>query len=136
LPRAQRRGSRRYTVVIADRHTGVNRRISLNPRPVVGAAVALFALPVLVGLGLRWSAHAEISQLRTTAEVLEVENRSYRAATGELTTQLQSLQAAVTQLGESSALDSKVQRAIERLPALVRSRAAGGPSPARSSYPG
>jgi murein DD-endopeptidase MepM/ murein hydrolase activator NlpD len=133
LPRAQRRGSRRYTVVIADRHTGIYRRFLLNPRPVLGAAVALFTLPVLVGLGLRWSAHAEISQLRTTAEVLEVENRSYRAATGELTAQLQSLQAAVAQLGERSAVDPKVQRAIERLPALVRSRAAGGPLPSAVS---
>ncbi|HEX2310998.1 MAG TPA: hypothetical protein VHH91_09790, partial [Vicinamibacterales bacterium] len=126
MPHPQRRGSRRYTIVVADRHTRVFQRISLNPRPVVAAVVALFAFPVLVGLGLRWSAHAEISHLRTTAEVLEVENRSYRAATGQLTAQLQSLQAAVTQLGESSALDPKVQRAIERLPALVRSRAAGG----------
>jgi murein DD-endopeptidase MepM/ murein hydrolase activator NlpD len=133
LPHAQRRGSRRYTIVVADRHTRVFRRMALNPRPVVAAVVALFALPVLVGLGLRWSAHAEISQLRKTAEVLEVENQSYRAATGELTAQLQSLQAAVTQLGESAALDPKVQRAIERLPALVRWRAAGGPPPAASA---
>jgi len=85
---------------------------------------------VLVGLGLRWSARAEISQLQTAAEVLEVENRSYRAATGELTAQLQSLQTAVTQLGEGAAIDPEVQRAIERLPAIVRSRAAGGPPPA------
>jgi murein DD-endopeptidase MepM/ murein hydrolase activator NlpD len=133
LPPLQRRGSRRYTIVIADRHTRVYRRVSLNPRPVAGVIVALFALPVLVGLGLRWSAHAEIAQLRTTAEVLDLENRSYRAATGELTAQLQSLQAAVTQLGESSALDPKVQRAIERLPALVRSRAAGGPAPSAAA---
>ena len=72
--------------------------------------------------------------MRTTAEVLQVENRSYRAATGELTAQLQSLQAAVTQLGESSTLDPQAQRAVERLPALVRSRAAGGPPP--SAAPG
>jgi murein DD-endopeptidase MepM/ murein hydrolase activator NlpD len=130
LSRRLRRPARRYTVVLADRHTGVYRRFCINPRPVIGAALALFALPVLVGLGLRWSAHTEISQLQTAAEVLEVENRSYRAATGELTAQLQSLQTAVTQLGEGAAIDPKVQRAIERLPAIVRSRAAGGPSPA------
>ncbi len=94
------------------------------------AALALFALPVLVGLGLRWSAHAEIAQLQTNAQVLEVENRSYRAATGELTAQLQSLQTALTHLGEGSVLDPNVQRAIERLPAIVKSRAAGGPAPA------
>jgi murein DD-endopeptidase MepM/ murein hydrolase activator NlpD len=130
VPRRLRRRGRRYTIVLADRHTGVYRRFCINPKPVVGAALTLFALPVLVGLGLRWSAHAEIAQLQTAADVLEVENRSYRAATGELTAQLQSLQTAVTQLGEGAAIDPKVQRAIERLPPLVKSRAAGGPAPA------
>ena len=133
LPRRPRRVSRRYTIVLADRHTGVYRRFCVNPKPVVLATFALFALPVLVGLGIRWSARAEIAQLQTSTEVLEVENRSYRAATGELTAQLQSLQAAVTQIGDGSALDPRVQRAIERLPAVVKSRAAGGPPPSASN---
>jgi murein DD-endopeptidase MepM/ murein hydrolase activator NlpD len=136
LPRRLRRPSRRYTIVLADRHTGVYRRFCIDPKPVIVAVLALFALPVLVGLGLRWSARTEIAQLQTNAEVLDVENRSYRAATGELTAQLQSLQAAVTKLGEGSALAPDVQRAIERLPAIVRSRAAGGPPPsANSTHP-
>jgi murein DD-endopeptidase MepM/ murein hydrolase activator NlpD len=130
LPRRVRRPARRYKIVLADRHTGVYRRFCINPTPVIGAALAVFALPVLVGLGLRWSAHAEIAQLQTAAGALEIENRSYRAATGELTAQLESLQTAVTQLGEGAAIDPKTQRAIERLPAIVKSRAAGGPPPA------
>jgi len=129
LPRRRRRRGRRYTIVLADRHTGVYRRFRINPAPVISALVALFALPVLVGFGLRWSAHAEIVQLQTAAGVLELENRNYRAATGDLTAQLQSLQTAVTQLGEGAVIDAKVQRAIERLPRLVKSRAAGGPPP-------
>jgi len=132
LPRHPRRASRRYTIVLADRHTGVYRRFRINAKPVVTAALVLFALPVLVGLGLRWSARAEISQLQTSTEVLEVENRSYRAATGELTKQLASLQTAITQLGDRSKLDPNMQQAIERLPALVKSRAAGGPPPSAS----
>jgi len=128
-----RRPSRRYTIVIADRHTGIYRRLTLNLKPIVVGALAVFAVPVLVGLGLRWSALAEISQLRTSAEVLEVENRSFRAATGELTTQIQSLQAAMAQLGEKAVLDPQVRKAMERLPAVVKSRAAGGPSPATPS---
>ena len=42
------------------------------------AVLALFALPVLVGLGLRWSAHAEIAQLQTDARKC---SRSRTAAT-------------------------------------------------------
>ena len=67
----------------------------MNPRPVLVGVVVAFLLPVLIGLGLRWSAVSDISRLQTTADVLEVENRSYRAATGALTAQIQALQAAV-----------------------------------------
>jgi murein DD-endopeptidase MepM/ murein hydrolase activator NlpD len=122
-----RRRSRRYTIVIADRRTGVYRQLSISPRPILVAVLALFSLPVLVGLGLKWSAHAEIAQLRATAEVLDVENQSYREATGALTSQLQALQHTITDLGERAALDPTALKAIERLPSLVRSRATGGP---------
>jgi murein DD-endopeptidase MepM/ murein hydrolase activator NlpD len=123
----KRRTPRRYTIVVADRNTGVYRRFTLNPRPVVVTLVALFAFPVLVGLGLRWSAATEIAQLRASSEVLDVENRSYRAATGALTSQLQSLQAAISQVGERSAIDAATLKAMERLPALVKAQATGGP---------
>jgi murein DD-endopeptidase MepM/ murein hydrolase activator NlpD len=114
--------------VIADRKTGVYRRFSVNPRPILLAALTAFTLPVLMGLGLRWSATADIARLRTTAEVLDVENRSYRAATGALTGQIESLQAAIAQLHDRSQIDSKTARAIERLPAGIRNQAAGGPA--------
>jgi murein DD-endopeptidase MepM/ murein hydrolase activator NlpD len=131
---AKRRTPRRYTIVVADRQTGVYRRFTVNPRPVLLTLGALFAFPVLVGLGLRWSASTEIGHLRASAEVLDVENRSYRAATGALTSQLQSLQAAIAQVGERSAIDAATLKAMERLPALVKAQAAGGPAtPAAAS---
>lgn len=109
------------------------RRFTLNPRPLVLTVSALFVLPVLIGLGLKWSASAEIAQLRASAEVLDVENHSYRAATGALTSQLQSLQAAIPQVGERSAIDAATLKAMERLPALVKAQAVGGPSTAPRS---
>ena len=117
-------------MVIADRRTGVHRRFTANARPVVVGLAGAFLLPVLVGAGLRWSAKAEIEQLRTTAAVLELENRSFRATTGALTTQLQSLQHAITDIGQRAAIDPKSLKAMERLPALVKAAAVGGPSPA------
>lgn len=101
--------------------------MSVSPRPVLITCTLLFALPVLVGLGLKWSARAEIEQLRATTGVLELENQSYRQATGALATQLQELQHTITDLGERATLDPATSKAIERLPALVRSRATGGP---------
>ena len=91
--------SRRFTIVIADRRTGAYRRFGLRPVPALAAVALLFLLPVLVGMGLKWSARAEISALQSTAQRLDLENRNFRAATGELTTQLQSLQAVVGELG-------------------------------------
>jgi murein DD-endopeptidase MepM/ murein hydrolase activator NlpD len=118
--------SRRYTFVIADRHSGTVRRFTISLRPAVSVLVALFALPVLMGLGARWSASARITDLEATNAALQVENASYRAATGELADQISTLQAAVDQLGERAAVDPNASRAMEKLPAAVKSRAMGG----------
>jgi murein DD-endopeptidase MepM/ murein hydrolase activator NlpD len=118
--------ARRYTVVLADRSSGVVRRGTLSLRPFVIGVAFILILPVLVGLGAKWSARGEIDQLRTSNAALEVENGSYRAATSELTAQIQSLEGVLEDLGERSHLDPAQARAIQRLPAIVKSRAAGG----------
>ncbi len=119
--------SRRFTIVVADRRTGAYRRFGVRPVPALAAVALLFLLPVLIGMGLKWSARAEISSLQSTAQRLDLENRNFRAATGELATQLQSLQAVVGELGAKASVDSDTARAMDRLPAVVKSRAAGGP---------
>ncbi len=120
--------ARRYTVLIADRTTGVVRRLTISVRTAAGVVVGTLALPVLIGLGARWSAHAEIDRLRTTTTILEAENGNYRATTGELTTQIQSLENVIEDLGDRAALDPAAARAIQRLPAVTKARAAGGTS--------
>lgn len=118
--------SRRYSIVLADRTTGVVRRFTLPLWPAVAGVSMLFALPVLVGLGARWSARAAIAELDRSNTVLQIENSSYREATAQLTTQLTSLQAAVDSLGVQAAVDPEARRAMEKLPAVVKSRAMGG----------
>ncbi len=113
--------------MIADRRTGAYRRFGLRPVPALAAVALLFLLPVLVGMGLKWSARAEISSLQSTAQRLDLENRNFRTATGELATQVQSLQAVVSELGAKALVDTDTARAMDRLPAIVKSRAAGGP---------
>ena len=68
-------------------------------------------LPVLIGLGARWSALAEIAQLRATNATLEVENGNFRANTGELTTQIQSLESVIDDLGAAVCPRSRIRRA-------------------------
>ena len=76
--------ARRYTVVVADRSTGVVRRATISLRPFLSAIGFVLILPVLVGLGAKWSARGEIDQLKAANAALELENGSYRLATGEL----------------------------------------------------
>jgi murein DD-endopeptidase MepM/ murein hydrolase activator NlpD len=120
--------ARRYTFLIADRQTGAVRRLTLSLWPTLGAVAGLFALPVLIGLGARWSASATIDELRGTNTALRVENSSYREATGQLAGQISELQAAVDQLGERATVDANASRAMDKLPAIVKSRAMGGAS--------
>jgi len=118
--------SRRYTFVIADRQTGAVRRLTISLWPTLAAVMLAFALPVLIGLGARWSASATIGDLQTSNAALQVENASYRAATGELADQISALQTAVDQLGERAKVDPSASRAMDKLPPNIKSRAMGG----------
>ncbi|HET9468218.1 MAG TPA: peptidoglycan DD-metalloendopeptidase family protein [Vicinamibacterales bacterium] len=120
--------SKRYTIVLADRQTGTVRRVTIRLRPFAMAFVAVLAFPVLVGLGLRLSATAEVNHLRATNSTLEQENSSYREATGTLAAQIESLQAAIGELGVRSQLDPISARAMEKLPSNVKNHAVGGTS--------
>jgi murein DD-endopeptidase MepM/ murein hydrolase activator NlpD len=125
--------ARRYTVVIADRSTGVMRRLTINLRSTVLGCLAVLALPVLMGLGAKWSAEAEMDQLKASNQLLQVENGSYRAATGELTSQIQSLETVINDLGARAQLDPAQARAMQKLPAVVKARASGGASAANAA---
>jgi len=118
--------SRKYTVLVADRSSGVVRRATLRVGSTIAAVLAVLSLPILIGLGARWSARTEIDQLRATNAVLLVENGSYRAATGELTAQIQSLEGVIDDLGTRAALPLEQVRAMQKLPVVVRSHASGG----------
>ena len=118
--------ARRYTVLIADRSSGVVRRVTISLRPVLAAVAGVLMLPVLIGLGAKWSARAETEEVRSVNAILQEENGSYRAATGALTTQIQSLEGVINDLGARATLDPAQARAMQKLPAVVKARAAGG----------
>ena len=118
--------SRRYTILIADRTSGVVRRVTISARPAVAVACAIVTLPVLIGIGAAWKAKSEVASLYSSNRSLEAENANYRGATEALSDQIESLQTVVADLGARSALDPAVARAVEKLPAFVKSRAMGG----------
>lgn len=124
---------RRYTVLIADRSTGVVRRVTISLRAALGVAGSVLMMPVLIGIGAKMSASIEIDSLRANNTALQLENGNFRATTGELTTQLQSLESVIDDLGARSALDPAQVTAISKLPAVVKARAAGGTAKANAA---
>jgi murein DD-endopeptidase MepM/ murein hydrolase activator NlpD len=117
---------RRYTVLIADRSSGVVRRVTVSLRPTLAIVTAVLGLPILIGLGAKWSARAELEEIRVVNSTLQDENGSYRAATGALTSQIQSLEGVINELGTDAKLEPEQVRAMQKLPAVVKARAAGG----------
>jgi murein DD-endopeptidase MepM/ murein hydrolase activator NlpD len=114
--------------MLADRATGVVREFTIPVGRVTLAFLSLMALPVLIGLGARWSASARIAELESQNVVLQIENASFRDATSELASQISSLQNAVDDIGVRARVDPDAERAMARLPERVRSRAMGGAS--------
>lgn len=117
--------AKHHTVLLVDRAAGVERRVTISLRPAIVTVACLFAVPVLIGLGARWSAQTAITDLRAENTVLLRENASYREATGALAAQISSLQTAMDDIG-GRAIDPASDAAIKRLPERVRLRAMGG----------
>ena len=118
--------ARRYTVLIADRSSGVVRRVTISLWPALGCVVGTLMLPVLMGLGAKWGARTEMEEYRVANATLLEENGSYRATTGSLAGQIQALQGVINDLGTRAKLDPAQASAMQKLPAVVKARAAGG----------
>jgi murein DD-endopeptidase MepM/ murein hydrolase activator NlpD len=122
--------SKRYTIVLADRTTGVVRRFTLSLKPALIVVVSVITLPILIGTGAALKAKYEVASIFATNATLEFENTNYRAATEQLAGQIMALQTAMSDLGARAALDPSLQNSMDKLPAVVKSRAMGGPTAA------
>ena len=120
--------SKRYTLVLADRTTGVVRRFTVSLKPVLIAVVTVVTLPILIGTGAALKASYEVAHLYASHAILEFENANYRTATEQLAGQIMALQTAMSDLGAKAALDPSLQNSMDKLPAVVKSRAMGGPT--------
>lgn len=121
--------STRYSIVIANRRTGVVRRLTVSLRSVVVVTSIVCALPLLMALGAARKTSWERVALDSELTALRDENAAMRAATGALTTQIASLQTVVDDLSLLSPSATE-QAAMARLPRTVQQSALGGLSPA------
>ena len=122
--------SKRYTIVLADRTTGVVRRFTISLKPALIFVVSIVTLPMLIGTGAALKAKYEVASIFANNAILEFENANYRAATEQLAGQIMALQTAMSDLGAKAALDPSLQNSMDKLPAVVKSRAMGGPTAA------
>ena len=122
--------SRRYTIVLADRTTGVVRRFTITLKPAVLLVLSVVTVPMLIGIGAALKARHDVAQIFATNATLEFENANYRAATEQLAGQIMALQTAMSDLGARAALDPQLQQSMDKLPAVIKSRAMGGPTAA------
>src|SRR5262245_18590091 len=84
--------STRYTVVLANRRSGVVRRFTVGVAPAVTVVALVVGLPVLIGMGSAWKAKADVADLFASHATLELELSNYRGATEALTGQIAGLQ--------------------------------------------
>ncbi len=129
MPVPTRMLSTRYTIVIANRQTGVVRRLTISLRPLVVVAVLVCALPLLMSLGAARKAAWQRLALEAEIGALRLENDAIRSSTVELTSQITSLQSAVDGL-EQLTPSATERAAMARLPRRVQQTALGGLSPA------
>ena len=127
--------SPRYTIVIANRQTGVVRRFTIPLVPAAATVALSLALPVLIGLGAAMKAKNDVADLYASTAQLQIENANFRGATEALAGQIQAMQSAISELGAKAALDPSLQTAMDKLPAVVKSRAMGGGSTAGPAAP-
>ena len=120
--------SKRYTIVLADRTTGVVRRFTISVKAAVAVVAIATCLPALIGIGAAFKAQYDVVDLYASHATLEIENANYRAATETLAGQIVALQTTMSDLGAKAALDPALQNSMDRLPTVVKNRAMGGPS--------
>lgn len=120
--------SKRYTIVLADRTTGVVRRFTISLKPALVIVLSIVTLPILIGTGAALKARHDVANVFATNAMLVFENANYRAATETLAGQIMGLQTAMSDLGAKAALDPSLQNSMDKLPAVIKSRAMGGPT--------
>ena len=120
--------SKRYTIVFADRTTGVVRRFAISVKAAATVVVIATCVPMLVGVGAAFKTKYDVAQLYASHATLELENANYRAATETLAGQIVALQTTMSDLGAKAALDPRLQNSMDKLPTVVKNRAMGGPT--------
>lgn len=120
--------SDRYSIVIANRRTGLVHRFTVSLRPLLIVATVCGLIPLLLMLGASRKAAWQRASLEVELAEVRSQNETIGASTGALTSQIESLQSVIDTLSTLS--PSATERAaMARLPRAVQQQALGGLSP-------
>jgi murein DD-endopeptidase MepM/ murein hydrolase activator NlpD len=120
--------STRYSIVIANRRTGVVRRLTVSLRSMLAAMTLVTVVPLLLMAGAQQKARSQNAQLAADLAILRAENDVMRSATGALTSQIGSLQGVMDDLSRLAPTTAE-RTAMGRLPRTLQQQALGGLSP-------
>ena len=115
-----------FIVKVARDAGGKTFRFTIGTHALIVGALLFVGFPVLFIAGSSWGARAVISDLLRQNAGLQMENASYRDATAQLASQVETLQAAADTIRASADLDPQAARAMQRLPTSITQRAMGG----------
>jgi len=121
--------SRHYTVLISRQDGGSYTRVKLSRTALWTGAAALVLVPILMGAVAVGVVQAELRALRSTNAALLAENDEFQATALDLSDHVAELRAAIGEIGTRAQLDPVTEKALSRLPAVVRTSAVGGMSP-------
>jgi murein DD-endopeptidase MepM/ murein hydrolase activator NlpD len=95
--------SKRYTIVLADRTTGVVRRFTIAVKPVLVAVVTIVTLPILIGTGAALKAKYDVKNLYASNATLELENANLKDLLSGLEDRLQTVRSDVDKRNQLAA---------------------------------
>ena len=110
----------RYSFIVADRATGHVRRFTMRVRLVATLAALAVAVPVGWGLLRYQEAIYKIDRLQVETARLQIENAHYRRAAAALTSDIASVQAALTQLSARIERTHADTPRVDRIPRALR----------------
>ena len=127
---------KRYSVIVADRTSGVVHRFTWAVHPTVVLLAAALALPLGWVHQSRLKTAVQIEHLQLRNATLEIENQRYHSVTNTLSSRIAALQLVVSDLRDRSLVDPGTRQAMNRLAEQDRGGAAGSLRAIAQNQPG
>ena len=115
--------SRRYSLIIANRDTGLMRRLTLRVDALVCVALVTLVAGGALGISSLMMSAAGFDELKFDNARLALEKDSYDVAADELSKEMATLEHTIAELASRADMDPSIVESMEKLPQSGRARA-------------